>query len=160
MMHGAITDDQARTLAAHVHTLRPDWDVPGIRAAISKARHVADAHDLGAALIRYAKREDMKTPGLFHEDGPHWRASVDVTPRVVVAKCGRHPWAPIPCQDCRVEADVAAEIARERDGIATPAPTFGITPEQAARNAAWAARCKDQLDPRQKAAGEREDVTE
>lgn len=150
MMHGAITDDQARTLAAHVHTLRPDWDVPGIRAAINKARHVADAHDLGAALIRYARREDIKTPGLFHDDGPHWRASTDAAPRVTVTKCADHGQA-IPCPSC-----AAWEKAGDGPQVAT---TLGITPEQAARNAAWAARCKDQLDPRQKAAGEREDVT-
>ncbi len=72
MMHGEITDDQARALATFVASLHPGWDVPGVRAAISRARHRAPADEIGLAAIRFAMRADLTTPGLFPDDGPHW----------------------------------------------------------------------------------------
>jgi hypothetical protein len=75
-----ITDTQAQALAQFAATLRPGtptaprWDPPGIRAAIHAAKRRAPAGELAIALIRLAGRDDLRTPALLAEDGPHWVA--------------------------------------------------------------------------------------
>lgn len=75
-----ITDTQAQALAQFVATLRPGtdhaprWDAPGIRTAIHAAKRRAPAGELAIALIRLASRDDLRTPALLADDGPHWVA--------------------------------------------------------------------------------------
>ena len=76
-MHAQITSAQARALATLVATLRPDWTIPGVAAAISKARHRAPAAELAHAAIRLATRTDLRTPAVLAEDGPHWHPGPD-----------------------------------------------------------------------------------
>lgn len=72
-MHaGTITTPQARALAVLTNTLRPDWDVPGIAAAIHRARHRAPADELAIAMVRFTRRDDLRTPAVFPDDGTHW----------------------------------------------------------------------------------------
>lgn len=72
-MHaGTINSAQARALAVLVNTLRPDWDVPGIATAIHRARHRAPVDELATAAIRFAGRDDLRTPAVFADDGTHW----------------------------------------------------------------------------------------
>lgn len=108
MMTGAISDDQARGLAAFVAGIHPGWDVPGIRAAISKARHRAPAHEVGIALIRYAMRSDLRTPGMFHEDGAHWHATGQAgAASATFERCtvdGHQSYPAWNCGACRVDA--------------------------------------------------------
>ena len=137
MMHGTITDDQARALAEFIRLVR-GWDVPGIRAAIHEARSMADAHGLAIALIEYAKRTDVKTPGLFAQDGPHWHTGRTPNARVTPAKCERHPHSLLPCRECEAE----------RKGYDEPPDSLeviGISAEQAERNARGAAEARARL---------------
>ncbi len=72
-MHaGTISSAQARALAVFVNTIRPDWDVPGIAAALHRARHRAPVDELATAVIRFSRRDDLRTPAVFADDGTHW----------------------------------------------------------------------------------------
>lgn len=70
-----LTPGQARTLAAFVGSLRPDWGRPGIEAALEKARPVAAAGDVAVAAIRAAQSPGNTTPAVIALDGPHWATS-------------------------------------------------------------------------------------
>jgi hypothetical protein len=72
MMRGDLNDLQSRALAALMASLHPGWDVPGIAAAIHKAKRRAPAHEVMIAGIRFAMRDELRTPTLLAEDGPHW----------------------------------------------------------------------------------------
>lgn len=128
-----ITDDQARALAAFVYTLRPtrDWDIPGIRAAISNARHRAPAPELAQAIIRLSERVDLRTPAVLREDGPHWPASTPTRDDHRYARCpepGHTSYAAWNCGAC-----AADRIGT--DGPSDP-PTSHVDPDVAARGAA------------------------
>ena len=58
-------------LASLVHTIRPDWQEPGIRSALAK---VADRPLLDVALAALAacRRIDQRTPAVIACDGDHW----------------------------------------------------------------------------------------
>lgn len=71
-MHALINSAQARALAVFVNTIRPDWDVPGIAAALHRARNRAPVDELATALIRFSRRDDLRTPAVFDQDGTHW----------------------------------------------------------------------------------------
>jgi hypothetical protein len=85
-----MSHQQATTLAAFVHTLRPDWDVPGIVAALGQVRDRAVAGEVAVAAIRAATDHGNRTPAVIAMDGKHWRGG-DPTSRTVntgVGKCG------------------------------------------------------------------------
>ena len=123
-----ITDDQARPLAALLAALHPGWDIPGIRAALHKARHKAPAHELAIAAIRCAMRADLETPALIAEDGPHWHGT-EAAKDTRFERCpvdGHRSYPAWNCGACRSEA-LEAEPAE--------APITALTPEQHAANA-------------------------
>jgi hypothetical protein len=101
---GTITDDQARALAQLVAALRPGWDVAGIRAALSNARHIAPAHDLAVAAIR-ATQGDARTPAVIGMDGPHWHAPAPTVrpPEVRCSEPGHTSFIARNCSACRAE---------------------------------------------------------
>lgn len=96
-MRQTISSTQAQYLAQLTHALRPDWDVPGIRAAISRARHRAPADDIALALIRLTRRDDLRTPAILAEDGPHWLA-----PDLRQVRDSRRPKCPAHLVETRV----------------------------------------------------------
>jgi hypothetical protein len=110
MMTGTITDDQARALAQLIATLRPGWDVAGIRAAISKARHRGTAHELVIAAIR-CTQGDARTPEVIALDGPHWHTPAQ-TSSSNFERCPEPGHTSFPawnCSACRSEALEAPE---------------------------------------------------
>lgn len=139
MMTGTITDDQARALAHLVATLRPGWDVAGIRSALSSARHRGSAHELAIAAIR-CTQGDARTPAVIAMDGPHWHTPGAVTKdEHRFARCtviGHGSFAAWNCGACRAE-DLEADE-----------PTTTITtpdPERAAIAARGAQQARDAL---------------
>lgn len=66
-----VTKDQAYAIARVVNALRPEWDEPGIRAAL---RPVAgrNAFDVAMAAIRAAADSGANNPGVIPTEGPHW----------------------------------------------------------------------------------------
>lgn len=71
-MHAVINSAQSQALARLVHELHPTWDVPGIAAAISRAKNRGTVEALCIAAVRLAMRDDLKSPALLAADGPHW----------------------------------------------------------------------------------------
>ena len=113
----------AQAFAQAINRIRPDWDVPGIRAVIERSPRNAALSEILVAAVRLAERPDVRSPGLLLEDGPWWdtAATGNTRPAWVSQRdlCHVHPgWDRTTCQPC----------ADERG------PT--LTPEQVAENAA------------------------
>ena len=89
-------------LASLVHELRPDWDEPGIRSALSR---VADRPliDVTAAAVAACRRIDQRSPGIIALDGPHWptaqQAQRTYTEPGIVTRC-EHGIVGARCPDC------------------------------------------------------------
>jgi hypothetical protein len=107
-MMTTITDTQARALAALVHALRPDWDVPGIRKALWDARRKGSAVELTHAAVEAAVNPDARTPAVIALDGAHWtvaRPWEDAAP-AHVERCpqpGHTSYPAWSCGACRAE---------------------------------------------------------
>ena len=58
-------------LASLVHAIRPDWDEPGIRSALTK---VTDRPlvDVAAAAVAATRRIDQRSPQIIAMTGDHW----------------------------------------------------------------------------------------
>ena len=74
-MMNQLTHHQARTLAAFIASIRPDWDKPGIEDALGRARTLAPGPDLAIAAIRASQAASNRTPAVIGLEGPHWRGS-------------------------------------------------------------------------------------
>ena len=85
-----ITHAQAQALATFVSRIRDDWDHPGIVAAITKARELGNAADIGTALCRLAANAELKTPAMLADPGAHWRDTTVAT-RQAPTMCPEHP---------------------------------------------------------------------
>src|SRR3954467_8200958 len=99
-----ITDLGIRALAAFVADQRPDWDAPGVVAALRAEREHYDAWQLAAAMIRRAADPANLTPRLQTFDGEGGFVA-----------CRRHPGAPVRtdgcCGVCFAEAHESDEAA-------------------------------------------------
>ena len=101
-MMSRLTQTQGKRLCELVHLLRPEWDIPGIEAAVRKAADVATAAEVAAAACALAANTAIRTPGMLHQPGAHWpkgeqyagpRQSNDV-------RCPEHPLSFHPCPEC------------------------------------------------------------
>lgn len=159
----ASRDDWATPLAAYVASIRRDWDMPGIRANISKARHRGTPLQIGTALLRLAANPDLRSPGMLADDGAHW-GTPTVTPTIRQPRCPilghEHELAAPHCRTCRSD-ELAAQAEAERAAGITPGPL--VTTAQAARNLRGARAVLDAapaLDHARLAAGERDETDE
>ena len=87
--------------------LRPDWDRPGIRAALAR---VSDRPlcDVAQALIGACARVDQRTPAVIALDGPHWR---NLNTPAAVDDVDAQPVPPaLRCEVCDQPADRCAEL--------------------------------------------------
>lgn len=89
-------------LASLVHEIRPDWDEPGIRSALSR---VADRPliDVTAAAVAACRRIDQRSPGIIALDGQHWptgqQAQRTYTESGLLTRC-EHNIIGARCPDC------------------------------------------------------------
>jgi|SRR5690606_14192339 len=113
-----INEHQADKLAAFIATIRADWDPPGVKAALGRARDRGDAAHVAQAMIRYAADERNRTPGAFHLDGPHWRpptadeAHRSYTPPPLAELCVEHGTARSRCGCARRPPDTLDERSK------------------------------------------------
>lgn len=149
----ASRDDWAQPLAALVACIRRDWDVPGTRAAISKARHRGTPLEIARALLRLAENQALRTPAMLAEDGSHWGTPTTV-PTQSQARCAEYGHEHELASNCRICA------SDRKAGVAVADPPT-LTPEQRARNQAGAhvalAHMSRPLDGRERAAGEHDE---
>lgn len=118
-----ISQSQAQALAAFVSRIRPDWDHPGIVAAIAKAAPIATPADIGVALCRLAANLELRTPALLAEPGAHWQGTVTGS-RPLPIMCPLHPSEKTPpwcrqCADDLARTDQEAGIAEARAALAS-----------------------------------------
>ncbi|MFJ2298123.1 hypothetical protein [Oerskovia paurometabola] len=115
-----IVHDQARALAALVATLRPDWDVAGVRKALYDARKKGTAEQLCIAAIKAAVEPTNRTPAVIGHDGAHWTAARPLHAAPAnYARCPKPGHTSSPawhCGACRAD-----ELAAD-DHTPTPAP--------------------------------------
>lgn len=126
-----INGDQARALAALVAALRPDWDAPGVLAALRDGRTKGTADQLAHAAINAAMDPANRTPAVIALDGSHWASVRPVETRgAKFDRCtrpGHEQWPAWHCAGCRADAR-AADSPRET----TPEPVdVGPGPELA-----------------------------
>lgn len=89
-----ITEDQARALAYFITTaIRPDWQVPGVLAALADAATMTRSPaTLAEAAVRAASAEGNRTPKVIALPGAHWPSEATVsTVGVHVPACEDHP---------------------------------------------------------------------
>lgn len=84
-MMDKINENQAEALAVLIHTLRPDWDTPGVKHALRRAIDRGDQWELAHAALRAAAEPGNRTPAVIGYDGKHWR------PDTPTAKAPPHP---------------------------------------------------------------------
>ena len=105
-----MTRAQEVAIATAVQQLRPDWDHPGIVAALRAAQAHGTPAEVAAAACRLAGDTNTRTPGRLKDPGAHWKAPAEGGPTVsvVVTRCGEHPEHPAArCPECPSPADVA-----------------------------------------------------
>ena len=85
-----LSQSQGQALTALLHTLRRDWGLAGITAALKKASLLGSAADVAVAACRVAANEGMRTPALIADPGPHW-LGLAAGSRLAPQMCVTHP---------------------------------------------------------------------
>ena len=111
-----MTRSQAVAVATAVQQVRPEWDHPGILAALQAAQGHGTPAEVAAAAFRLAGDLKVRTPGMLAQSGKHWRAPAEGGPTVsvVVTRCPEHPEHPAarcPLCEARGEVDHQAGVA-------------------------------------------------
>lgn len=110
-----ISKVDAQALATFIGRCRPDWDHPGIVAAIGKAAHLGSPAAIGAALCRLAENYELRTPATLVDPGKHWHGT-SVATRQPPVMCPDHPGEKAgACPKC--EAAAVPPPPDWRDGI-------------------------------------------
>lgn len=79
MKMNQTSTEKLDALVALARSVRPEWDVPGVRNAIrqSLARAVQPTiAELAYALIRCAENPTINTPAVVPMDGAHWKTGI------------------------------------------------------------------------------------
>lgn len=135
-----MTRAQEVAIATAVQQLRPDWDHPGIVAALRAAQAHGTPAEVAAAACRLAGDTNTRTPGRLKDPGAHWKAPAEGGPTVsvVVTRCPEHPEHPAArcpaCDSRRGEVDHDAGVAAVREALAK-APRYEPPAVKAARAA-------------------------
>ena len=121
-----MTRAQEVAIATAVQQLRPDWDHPGIVAALRAAQAHGTPAEVAAAAFRLAGDLKVRTPGMLAQPGKHWRAPAEGGPTVsvVVTRCPEHPEHPAarcPLCEARGEVDHQAGVAAVREALRSAA---------------------------------------
>ena len=136
-----MTRAQGVAIATALQQVRPEWDHPGILAALQAAQGHGTTAEVAAAAFRLAGNLKVRTPGMLAQPGKHWRAPAEGGPTVsvVVTRCGEHPDHPAArCPACeesnRGEVDHQAGVALVKAALAK-APRYVEPAVKAARAA-------------------------
>ena len=85
-----LSQSQGQALTALLHTIRRDWGLAGITAALKKASLLGSAAEVAVAACRCAANPDMRTPALIADPGPHWQG-LAAGSRLAPQMCVTHP---------------------------------------------------------------------
>lgn len=84
-----MTETEAQALAAYLGRVRPDWDHPGIIAALKKAAPLGPSAAVAAAACRLAENLELRTPAILDKPGAHW-AGTTIASRQAPSMCPEH----------------------------------------------------------------------
>ena len=137
-----MTRAQEVAIATAVQQLRPDWDHPGIVAALRAAQAHGTPAEVAAAACRLACNLKLRNPGMLAQPGAHWREPAEGGPTVsvVVTRCAVQGHEHLPAARCpacdsrRGEVDHDAGVAAVRESLAK-APRYEPPAVKAARAA-------------------------
>ena len=138
-----MTRAQGVAIATALQQVRPEWDHPGILAALQAAQGHGTTAEVAAAAFRLAGNLKVRTPGMLAQPGKHWRAPADGGPTVsvVVTRCAVQGHEHLPAARCpaceeanRGEVDHDAGVAAVREALAK-APRYEPPAVKAARAA-------------------------
>lgn len=71
-MNMMLTETESRALAAAIHSMRPDWEIPGIHKALGHARFKANKWVVAQAALAAAANQTNRTPAIIPMEGRHW----------------------------------------------------------------------------------------
>lgn len=136
-----MTRAQATAIATAVQQIRPEWDHPGILAALFAAQGLGTVAEVAAAAFRLAGDLSVRTPGMLAKPGKHWRAPAEGGPTtsVVVTRCaieGHQAHKAANCPECAKDqlGDPERGLANVRAALRT-APAYVDPAVKAAREA-------------------------
>lgn len=119
-----LNDRTGSALIALVRDLRPEWDAPGIAAALRKAdTGERSLVEITVATIRCADDRAANTPGALGTGGAYWRGAVGETGTTTAREfthCHEHPGhrattCPL-CEKARTRATPEAIAAARAEG--------------------------------------------
>jgi hypothetical protein len=85
-----LNQSQGQALTALLHTIRRDWGLAGITAALKKASPLGSAAEVAVAACRVAANEGIRSPSLIADPGPHWQG-LAAGSRLAPVMCVTHP---------------------------------------------------------------------
>ena len=85
-----LSQSQGQALTALLHTIRRDWGLAGITAALKKASPLGSAAEVAVAACRVAANEGIRSPSLIADPGPHW-LGLAAGSRLAPQMCVTHP---------------------------------------------------------------------
>ena len=105
-------------LASLVHTIRPDWDEPGIRSALAKVAG-RPLLDVTHAAIAATRRIDQRTPAIIATDGKHWPGA-DEAQRThaepgIVTYCEHGRPGALHCNECQPPVERTGPTPEQRE---------------------------------------------
>ena len=71
-MNLMLTESESKALAEALHSMRPDWGIPGIHKALGQARWKANKWVVAQAAFACAANQSNRTPAIIPLDGKHW----------------------------------------------------------------------------------------
>ena len=86
----SLSQSQGQALTALLHTIRRDWGLAGITAALKKASPLGSAAEVAVAACRVAANEGIRSPSLIADPGPHW-LGLAAGSRLAPVMCVAHP---------------------------------------------------------------------
>ena len=85
-----LNQSQGQALTALLGTIRKDWGLAGITAALKKASLLGSAAEVAVAACRVAANEGIRSPSLIADPGPHW-LGLAAGSRLAPVMCVTHP---------------------------------------------------------------------
>jgi hypothetical protein len=85
-----LSQSQGQALTALLGTIRKDWGLAGITAALKKASPLGSAAEVAVAACRVAANEGIRSPSLIADPGPHW-LGLAAGSRLAPVMCTEHP---------------------------------------------------------------------
>lgn len=99
--------DDAKTIAAAVRAIRPDWNPKSVATILADNFGHLPRRQVLLAMMWVASDPKTTTPGRVTTPGPWWAVLPDdqaATPTITGVPCSDHPGQTMPCRSCAADA--------------------------------------------------------